>query len=41
VDPVPDPKGLNVKDIHKELFAVYGGKFFKRKAVQPRWQTFR
>jgi hypothetical protein len=26
-------KGLNAKDIHKEIFPVYGGKFLSRKAV--------
>jgi hypothetical protein len=26
-------KGLNAKDIHKEMFPVYGGKCFSRKAV--------
>jgi hypothetical protein len=26
-------KGLNVKDIHKEMFPVYGGKCLSRKAV--------
>jgi hypothetical protein len=26
-------KGLNAKDIHKELFPVYGRKCFSRKAV--------
>jgi hypothetical protein len=26
-------KGLNAKDIHKEIFAVYGGKCLSRKAV--------
>jgi hypothetical protein len=26
-------KGLNVKDIHKEMFAVYGGKCLSRKAL--------
>jgi hypothetical protein len=29
-------KGLNVKDIHKEMFPVYGGKCLSRKAVQTR-----
>jgi hypothetical protein len=28
-------KGLNVKDIHKEMFPVYGWNFLSRKAVQP------
>jgi hypothetical protein len=26
-------KRLNAKDIHKEMFPVYGGKFLSRKAV--------
>jgi hypothetical protein len=26
-------KGLNAKDIHKEMFPVYGGKCVSRKAV--------
>jgi hypothetical protein len=26
-------KGLNEKDIHKEIFSVYGGKCLSRKAV--------
>jgi hypothetical protein len=26
-------KGLNAKDIHKEIFPVYGGKCVSRKAV--------
>jgi hypothetical protein len=26
-------KGLNAKDIHKEMFSVYGGKCLSRKAV--------
>jgi hypothetical protein len=26
-------KGLNEKDIHKEMFPVYGGKCLSRKAV--------
>jgi hypothetical protein len=26
-------KRLNAKDIHKEMFAVYGGKCLSRKAV--------
>jgi hypothetical protein len=26
-------KGLNAKDIHKEIFPVYGGKCLSRKAV--------
>jgi hypothetical protein len=25
-------KGLNAKDIYKEMFPVYGGKYFSRKA---------
>jgi hypothetical protein len=27
-------KGLNAKDIHKEMFLVFGGKCLSRKAVQ-------
>jgi hypothetical protein len=27
-------KGLNAKDIHKEMFPVYGGKCLLRKAVE-------
>jgi hypothetical protein len=41
-------KGLNAKDIHKEMFPVYGGKCLSRKAVHNwvekfplLWQTFR
>jgi hypothetical protein len=34
-------EGPNVKDDLKEMFPVYGGKCFSRKAVQPWWQTFR
>jgi hypothetical protein len=26
-------KGLNAKDVHKEMFRVYGGKCLSRKAV--------
>jgi hypothetical protein len=26
-------KGLNAKDIHKEIFPVYGGKCLSRKAI--------
>jgi hypothetical protein len=29
-------KGLNAKDIHKEMFPVYGGKYLSRKAVHRR-----
>jgi hypothetical protein len=29
-------KGLDAKDIHKEMFPVYGGKSLWRKAVQNR-----
>jgi hypothetical protein len=29
-------KGLNAKDIHKEVFIVYGGKCLSRKAVHNR-----
>jgi hypothetical protein len=32
---------LNAKDIHEEMFPVYGGKCLSRKPVQPWWQTFR
>jgi hypothetical protein len=28
-------KGLNPKNIHKEMFHVYGGKCLSRKTVQP------
>jgi hypothetical protein len=31
-------KGLNAKDIHKELFSVYGGKYLSPKAVHS-WVT--
>jgi hypothetical protein len=41
-------KGFNAKDIRKEMFPVYGGKCWSRKAVHrlveklpPWWQTFR
>jgi hypothetical protein len=41
-------KGLNTKDIQKEMFPVYGGKCLSRTAVHnwvkkkpPWWQTFR
>jgi hypothetical protein len=34
-------EGLNVKDIHKEMFHVYVGKYMSRKAVPPWWQTLR
>jgi hypothetical protein len=27
-------KGLNAKDINKEIFSVYGGKYLSRKAVE-------
>jgi hypothetical protein len=33
-------KGLNSKNIHKEIFPVYGWKFLSRKAVPPWWQIF-
>jgi hypothetical protein len=33
-------KEPNVKDIHKEMFPVYGGQCLSRKAVHN-WQTFR
>jgi hypothetical protein len=29
-------KGFNAKDIHKEIFSVYGGKCLSRKPV-PNW----
>jgi hypothetical protein len=34
-------KGLNAKDIHKEMLPVYVGKCLSRNAVPPWWQTFR
>jgi hypothetical protein len=34
-------KGLTAKDIHKEMFPVYGGKCLSRKAVNNWWQMFR
>jgi hypothetical protein len=34
-------KGLNAKDVHKEMFPTYCGKCLSRKAVPPWWQTFR
>jgi hypothetical protein len=34
-------KGLNAKDIHKEMCPVYGAKCLLRKAVQLWWQMFR
>jgi hypothetical protein len=34
-------KGLNVKDIHKQIFPVYDGNSLLSKAIQPWWQTFR
>jgi hypothetical protein len=33
-------KGLNAKDIHKEMFPVYGGKCLSRKAVHNCLQKF-
>jgi hypothetical protein len=33
-------KGLNAKDIHKEIFPVYGGKCLSRKAVHNWVETF-
>jgi hypothetical protein len=33
-------KGLNAKDIHKEMFLVYGVKCLSRKAVPHGWQNF-
>jgi hypothetical protein len=34
-------KGLNEKDIHKEMFPVYVGKRLSCTEVPPWWQTFR
>jgi hypothetical protein len=34
-------KGLNAKDIRKEMFPVYGGKCLSHKEVQNWLQTFR
>jgi hypothetical protein len=34
-------KGFSSKDVNKEMFPVYGGKYLSRKVVQTRWQTFR
>jgi hypothetical protein len=33
-------KELNEKDIHKEMFAVYGGKFLSQKAVHKWVEKF-
>jgi hypothetical protein len=33
-------KGLNAKDIHKEVFPLYGKKCLSCKAVQPLLQSF-
>jgi hypothetical protein len=33
-------KGLNAKDIHKEMFPVYGGKCLSRKAVHSWVEKF-
>jgi hypothetical protein len=33
-------KGLNAKDIHKEIFLVYGGKCLSRKAVHYWFKKF-
>jgi hypothetical protein len=33
-------KGLNTKDIHKEMFPVYGGKCLSRKAVHMWFEKF-
>jgi hypothetical protein len=33
-------KGLNAKDIHKEMFPVYGGKCFSLKAFHNRVEKF-
>jgi hypothetical protein len=34
------PKGLNAKDIHKEMFPVYGGKCLSYKAIHNCVETF-
>jgi hypothetical protein len=34
-------KGLNAKNIHKEMFPVYGGKCFYVKRFTSVWETFR
>jgi hypothetical protein len=34
-------KGLNAKDIHKEMFPVFGEKYLWRKTVPTWWQMFR
>jgi hypothetical protein len=34
-------KGLNAKDIHKDMFPVYGGKCLSRKAVHKRYVEIR
>jgi hypothetical protein len=34
-------KGLDAKDIHKEIFPIYCGKCLSRKAVPSWWQMFR
>jgi hypothetical protein len=34
-------KGLNAKDVYKEIFPVYDRKCLLRKAVPLWWQTFR
>jgi hypothetical protein len=33
-------KGHNAKDIHKEIFPIYGGKFLSRKAVHSWVEKF-
>jgi hypothetical protein len=33
-------KGLNAKDINKEMFPIYGGKCLSHKVVSSGWQTF-
>jgi hypothetical protein len=33
-------KGLNAKDIHKEMFPLYGGKCLSRKAVHNWFEKF-
>jgi hypothetical protein len=34
------PKGLNAKNIHKEMFLVCGGKCSSSNGVPPWWQKF-
>jgi hypothetical protein len=33
-------KGLNAKDIDKEMFPAHGGKCLSHTAVQPWWHAF-